>query len=221
MLFRSAVSAVQSGTPVPFESLQALLPTVPGWTRGEMTGMVLSVPMRGTQASLTLSRGDARMSIEIIDTVFNQTLYAPVVAYLTEGFQTTTDDGTKRAAKVQDQPALEEFTQDSQTAALTVLVGKRFLVPRQLRQNGLAEAGVEDYSHEQLLYEYRVSTLTLLLGGLVRAVKFVTPKAHKRMLQDPKQGDLMRLGDIARERTAARALHWRRTPQLRQQFFSM
>jgi hypothetical protein len=68
------------------------------------------------------------MSIEIIDTVFNQTLYAPVVAYLTEGFQTTTDDGTKRAAKVQDQPALEEFTQDSQTAALTVLVGKRFLV---------------------------------------------------------------------------------------------
>jgi hypothetical protein len=124
----STTAALQSGTPVPFESLQALLPTVPGWTRGEMTGMVLSVPMRGTQASLTLSRGDARMSIEIIDTVFNQTLYAPVVAYLTEGFQTTTDDGTKRAAKVQDQPALEEFTQDSQTAALTVLVGKRFLV---------------------------------------------------------------------------------------------
>ena len=90
-----------------------------------------------------------------------------------------------------------------------------------LYHHALVEAGVADYAWEQLLYEYRVSTLTLLLGGLVRAVKFVTPKAHERMLQDPKQGDLMRLGDIARERTAARALHWYRTPQLRQQFFSI
>lgn len=123
-----AANVLQSGTPVPFEALQALLPAVPGWTRGEMTGMVLSVPVRGTQASLTLSRGGATMSIEIIDTLFNQTLYAPVAAYLTEGFTSSTDSGTKRAVKIQGQPAFEEFTKDGQTATVTVLVGKRFLV---------------------------------------------------------------------------------------------
>ena len=124
----STTAALQSGTPVPFESLQALLPTVPGWTRGEMTGMVLSVPMRGTQASLVLSRGETRMNVEIIDTVFNQTLYAPVAAYLDEGFAASTEDGTKRALKIQGQPAFEEFTTAGQSATVTVLVGKRFLI---------------------------------------------------------------------------------------------
>lgn len=124
----STAAALQSGTPVSFEALQSLLPAVPGWTRGEMTGMVLSVPMRGTQASLTLSRGDAKMSIEIIDTVFNQALYAPVAAYLTDGFASSTDSGTKRSVKIQGQPAFEEFTAVDQTAAITILVGRRFLV---------------------------------------------------------------------------------------------
>lgn len=59
------------------------------------------------------------------------------------------------------------------------------------------------------------------MGGIVRSVKFFTPEAHERMLQDQKQGDLMRLGDLARQRTMARALHWYRTPHLRQQFFSI
>lgn len=124
----ATASALHTGTPVPFEALQALLPTVPGWTRGEMTGMVLSVPLRGTQASLQLTRGDAAMSIEIIDTVFNQALYAPVAAYLADGFTSSTDGDTTRAVKVQGQPAFEQFTRDGQTAAVTVLVGQRFLV---------------------------------------------------------------------------------------------
>jgi hypothetical protein len=80
---------------------------------------------------------------------------------------------------------------------------------------------VEDYSWDQLIYEYHVSTLTMVMGGIVRAVKFITPAAYDHMLHDQKQRDLMRLGDLASKRTITRALHWYRTPRLRKQFFSM
>jgi len=90
-----------------------------------------------------------------------------------------------------------------------------------LYYHALVEAGVEDYPWDQFIYEYHVSTLTMVMGGIVRSVKFITPTAYDRMLQDQKQGDLMRLGDLARERTMARALHWYRTPHLRRQFFSI
>ncbi len=87
--------------------------------------------------------------------------------------------------------------------------------------DALTEAGVQDYPYEQLIYETRVSTLTMLLGGIVRAVKFVKPGAYDKMLQDQKQADLMRLGDLARDRMMARALHDYRTPRLREMFFSV
>ncbi len=85
----------------------------------------------------------------------------------------------------------------------------------------LVEAGVLDYDYEQFLYESRVSMLTILLGSIVRAAKFVKPEAYDTMLQDQKQGDLMRMGDLALDRMLARALHWYRTPRLREMFFSV
>jgi hypothetical protein len=90
-----------------------------------------------------------------------------------------------------------------------------------LYHRALVAAGVQDYPFDQFIYEYHVSTLTMLIGGIVRAVKFITPGAYDHMLQDRKQADLMRLGDLARERTTARALHWYRTPHLREMFFSV
>lgn len=85
----------------------------------------------------------------------------------------------------------------------------------------LVEAGVQDYPYDQFLYESYVSTLTILLGSIVRAVKFVKPGAYDKMLQDQKQADLMRMGDLAFDRMVARALHWYRTPRLREMFFSV
>ncbi|ETW96109.1 MAG: hypothetical protein ETSY1_27930 [Candidatus Entotheonella factor] len=88
-----------------------------------------------------------------------------------------------------------------------------------LYHHALVAAGVKDYPCDQFLYEYYVSTLTMLIGGMVRAVKFITPAAYDNMLQDQKQADLMLLGDIARDRLMARALHMYSIPHLRQTFF--
>lgn len=87
--------------------------------------------------------------------------------------------------------------------------------------HALVAAGVHAYPYEQLVHEYRVSVLTLLLGSLVRAVKFLTPSDYDKLQRDPKQADLILLGDVARDRLMTRALHWYHTPHLRHTFFSV
>lgn len=90
-----------------------------------------------------------------------------------------------------------------------------------LYHRALGAVGVHNYPYEQLVHEYRVSVLTLLLGSLVRAVKFLTPAVYDKMARDPKQADLVLVGDLARDRLMTRALHWYRTPHLRTTFFSV
>jgi aminoglycoside phosphotransferase (APT) family kinase protein len=85
----------------------------------------------------------------------------------------------------------------------------------------LVEAGVPAYPFDQLLHEYRVSTLTLLLGNLVRATKFLKPSAYAKLAQDRKQAELMRVGEVARHRLLTRAVQWYRVPALRRTFFSV
>ena len=90
----------------------------------------------------------------------------------------------------------------------------------ELYHNALVEAGVPDYAYEQFLHEYYVSTLTLLLGSIVRAVKFLKPGQYDKLGLDQKQADLVQVGDLMRDRMMTRALDWYQTPHLRQRFFS-
>ena len=130
---KSNLAAFQSGEPVKFETLQGFLPddgylTREGWHKSDLTGMALTVPIRGAQASVTLRKDNAEVVVDIIDTVFNQSLYAPVAAFLAEGFEAKDAKGYKRSITIQNQPAFEEWTSADRTAGLTVLVGKRYLV---------------------------------------------------------------------------------------------
>ncbi len=83
----------------------------------------------------------------------------------------------------------------------------------------LVEAGVQDYPYDQFSHEYHVSTLTLLLGSIVRDSKFLKPSEYDKMGRDPKQVVLMQVGDLARDRMMTRALRWYQTPHLRERYF--
>jgi Ecdysteroid kinase-like family len=90
-----------------------------------------------------------------------------------------------------------------------------------LYHHALVEAGVHAYPYEQCLHEYHVSTLTLLLGGIVRATKFLKPSTYDKMAQNRKQAELLRVGELGRARMMRRALYWYQVPKLRNTFFSL
>ena len=90
-----------------------------------------------------------------------------------------------------------------------------------LYHHALVEAGVHDYPYGQFLHEYRVSTLTLLLGHLVRATTFLKPSAYTKLAQHRKQAELLHVGELSRTRLMKRAVSWRHTPALRHPFFSV
>jgi hypothetical protein len=91
----------------------------------------------------------------------------------------------------------------------------------QLYHDALVEAGVHDYPYAQFLHEYHVSTLTLLLGSLVRATTFLTPRAYNTLAHNRKQAELLHVGDLGHARMMRRALRWHHTPALRHTFFSV
>jgi Ecdysteroid kinase-like family len=87
--------------------------------------------------------------------------------------------------------------------------------------HALVEAGVRAYSYAQFLYEYRVSTLTLLLGSLVRATKFLKPSTYDKLAQNRKQAELLQVSELGRTRMMRRAVQWYQVPALRNTFFSV
>jgi hypothetical protein len=78
---------------------------------------------------------------------------------------------------------------------------------------------VHAYPYAQFLHEYHVSTLTLLLGSLVRTTKFLKPSTYDKLAQNRKQAELLRVSERGRTRMMQRALHWYRVPKLRKTFF--
>ena len=66
-----------------------------------------------------------------------------------------------------------------------------------------------------------MSTLTLLLGNLVRATTFLKPSTYTKMVHNSKQAELLHVGDLSRTRLMKRAVAWRHAPALRHTFFSV
>jgi len=90
-----------------------------------------------------------------------------------------------------------------------------------LYHQALVEAGVHGYPYAHFLHEYHVATLTLLLGNLMRATSWLTRSTADKLARDPKQAELLRVGEVGRARMLRRALQWYHTPDLRQRFFSV
>ena len=90
-----------------------------------------------------------------------------------------------------------------------------------LYHHALVEAGVHAYPYAQFLHEYHVSTLTLLLGNLVRATTFLKPSTSDKLAQNRKQAALLQVSELGRARMMRRAVQWRHAPDLRRAFFSV
>lgn len=120
--------------PVSFRDMQALFPDVDGWQKGKPTGEKMSSPFKYSQAEVEYTKGDARITMKMVDSGFNQLLLTPYAMFLTAGYEKETADGYEKSTKVNGEPGWEKWDSSGKDGELNALVGKRFLVQIDGRQ---------------------------------------------------------------------------------------
>jgi hypothetical protein len=114
--------------PVSFRDLQAVMPDVSGWEKASPTGERMSSPFSFSQASVIYKKGDAEITLKIMDSGFNQLLFAPFAMFMATGYEKETQEGFERSLTVAGNPGWEKWDKASRNGDLNVVVDKRFLV---------------------------------------------------------------------------------------------
>lgn len=114
--------------PVSFRELQTVMPEVSGWQRENPTGERMTSPFSFSQASVTHRNGDAEIEQKILDSGFNQLLFAPFTMFMTAGYEKETQDGFERSVMIAGNPGWERWDKNTKNGELNVVVNKRFLV---------------------------------------------------------------------------------------------
>jgi hypothetical protein len=110
---------------VPHASLEALLPALPGWTRGEPKGETDRAESV-SRVTVDYERPGSTMSIEIMDTSKNENVLAVMRSTLAS--PQPSPGTTVAKTTVGGFPAVEEWTAEAKNGVISVLVAERFTV---------------------------------------------------------------------------------------------
>lgn len=114
--------------PISFRELQAALPDVSGWTRGEVQGERMTSPIPFSQSEVQYTKGESQINVKIVDSAFNQILVAPWAMFLTAGYERESTDGYEKSVTVAGHPGFEKWNSQSKDGEVNLVVAKRFLV---------------------------------------------------------------------------------------------
>lgn len=114
--------------PVSFKELQLAFPEFEGWEKGKPTGERMSSPVPFSEAEVSYTKDDARITAKLVDSGFNQLLIAPLSMYLAAGYEKETEEGYERSAKVAGYPGWEKWNTESKSGEVSAVVGKRFIL---------------------------------------------------------------------------------------------
>lgn len=115
--------------PVSFRDLQTAMPAeVSGWQRENPTGERMTAPFAFSQASVTFKKGEAEIEQKIMDSGFNQLLFAPFAMFMASGYEKETQDGFERSVTINGNPGWERWDKGTKNGELNVVVNKRFLI---------------------------------------------------------------------------------------------
>lgn len=134
------VDGVKPVDPVSFRELQTVLPELSGWERSKPTGERMTAPFSYSQASATYTKGDASVETKIMDSGFNQMLFAPFSMFMVSGYEKETADGFEKSVSIAGNPGFEKWDSGTKNGEVTVVVNKRFLV--QVEGHGVADEKV-------------------------------------------------------------------------------
>jgi hypothetical protein len=120
-------------TPVPPASLQKLLPSVEGWTPGTVRAqqVVLSPEATYTFASVSLTKGDLRVRLQLSDTGRSPeglTALAMIVISMPPDFEEDVSGTRFKRTKIGSWPAAEAWESAKGAGEITVVVDGRFVV---------------------------------------------------------------------------------------------
>ncbi len=118
----------QTAPTVDFEKLVALVPELPGWTRSKPEGKQISMGVSMSRAEAEYTKGDSSISLEIVDSSFNQIMLAPMSMMLMSTYSERTSTGYKKAAPIGGSPGYESWDSEPKEGEVTVVVGNRFIV---------------------------------------------------------------------------------------------
>jgi len=126
--FEAFAKTAATGEVVPFETLGAAFPQVSGWKRDDIKGSTTNFPMKMSESKTYYRDGDKRIRLEVMDAALAQMMIVPLSAFLSATYSERSSDGYKKGTFVKGHPAFEEVNTRNETAELTVVVGKRFIV---------------------------------------------------------------------------------------------
>jgi hypothetical protein len=117
-------------TPVAPAKFVALLPTIPGWTKGQPDSEVINIGMVMSTARVSYEQGDLSLSMEIIDTLANPMLMGSFMSMMMGAGQTQvkTETGWARGITIAGFPGAEVWDNETKTADVLVVLNGRFVV---------------------------------------------------------------------------------------------
>ena len=121
-----APESSQTCRPVPHAQLEALLPVVPGFTRGQAAGETDNQEAV-SRVTVDCESGAATISVEFMDTCRNADMLSQLREWL-KGGAPRTRGTVVRTLQVRGFPAYEEWTAETQHSEIHVLVADRFTV---------------------------------------------------------------------------------------------
>jgi hypothetical protein len=112
LIAQGGVSAVD------VKNLQPLLPTLPGWTRGQPAGKQQDMPFPISEVSARYVKDKTNVTVDIMDATSNEMFMGPLAVAFSAGHVVT----------LNGMPVLEEWNASTKRGADTVIVARRFIV---------------------------------------------------------------------------------------------
>jgi hypothetical protein len=114
--------------PVSFRDLQTFFPEIDGWEKQKPTGERMTAPFAFSQAEVRYRKGDSRIEMKIVDSGFNQLLFAPFAMMMQAGYEKETQSGYEKSTTVAGMPGWEKWNTERKDGSVNALVGKRFIL---------------------------------------------------------------------------------------------
>ncbi len=113
---------------VSFRELYTVLPDLDGWEKGKPTGEKMNAPIAISQAEVIYTKGDARVTVKVVDSGFSQLFFMPYAMMMAAGYEKETSDGFEKSTTIGTYPGFEKWDEPSKHGELAVTVNKRFFV---------------------------------------------------------------------------------------------